>query len=294
MPLAEFHHAGLRILGHSLAGVETYVFVPELNIAFDFGRAPQELVGIDHVFLSHGHTDHSAGLVYYCAQRLFLDNEPGHIYLPEALLEPARELLRVWGRIDGQEPPAHLHAARPGEDLPVRRNLIVRPFRVNHPSRRRGGVIDSLGYAAIEVRHKLRDEYLACSGQEIVELKRRGVEVTRRVELPLVTYCGDTAPGEFLSLDYVRKAQILVIECTFVEEDHQDRASAGAHMHLSELARILPQLENERIILTHLSRRTTIREAKRLLRSVIGDALDTRVFLLMDLRRRGRRAEPLG
>lgn len=287
--VCEFAHAGLRILGHSLAGEETYVIVPELDVAFDFGRAPREMVSINHVFLTHGHMDHSAGIAYYCSQRLFVDTPPGHIYLPEPLLEPVRDLLRVWARIDGQEPPAHLHAIAAGQDAPVRRNLLVRAFRVNHPCRRRGSApIDSLGYAAIEVRNKLKDEFAGLSGEELVQLKRRGVEITRRIEVPLVAYCGDTGIGEFFALEHVKRARVLILECTFVEEDHRDRAQAGGHMHLSDLRRLLPSLENECVLLTHLSRRTLIGDAKRLLAAAIGEELDTRVFLLMDQRRKGR------
>lgn len=292
-PLHEYVHAGLRIQGHSLAGEETYVIVPELNIAFDFGRAPREIVSIDHVFLSHGHMDHAAGLAYYCSQRLFVDNPPGNIYLPEGLLDPVRSLLRAWSQIDGQLPPANLHVVRPGEDVPVRRNLVVRPFEVVHPCRRRGAApIQSLGFAAIEVRQKLRDEFAGLDSRELVERKKQGIEITRRVEIPLVTYCGDTAVGGFLDLDHVRKAQVLIIECTFLEDEHLDRARAGCHLHLSDLVRILPRIESECVLLTHLSRRTLLGDARRLLRAALGDQLDSRVFVLTDPRRRKRTAPP--
>lgn len=287
MALPEFVHGGMRILGESYAGVESVVLVPDLNLAFDFGRSPRELVPIDNVFLSHGHMDHAAGLAYYCAQRFFMDMTPGSVFVPHELLGACRELLGVWAKIDGNEPPARLMPARAGEDISVRRNLIVRPFAVNHPCRRRNGpTVQSLGYAAVEVRQKIRPEYAELNSQQIVELKRQGVEITRRIEMPLIAYCGDSAPGEFFALPHVRDASVLVMECTFLEPEHLDRAQAGGHTHVSQLPAILRELRNERILLTHLSRRTAIRDAKRLLRTAIGDELGTRVFLLMEGRRR--------
>ena len=73
--------------------------------------------------------------------------------------------------------------------------------------------------------------YPDLTGPQIVELKKQGVPITRRVEIPLVTYCGDTAAGDFLGLDHVRNSRILLLECTFVEEDHTDRVRLATTPH---------------------------------------------------------------
>ncbi|MBK9118366.1 MAG: MBL fold metallo-hydrolase [Phycisphaerales bacterium] len=288
--LAEFVHDDLRLVGSSLAGEETFVVAPELNLTFDLGRAPRETLAVDHVFLSHGHMDHAAGVAYYFSQRMFIDNRPGSLYAPAPLLEPIQRLLRVWADIDGHEPPANLYPAEPGVDVELRRNLVVRPFLVNHPCRRHDGSrVDGLGYAAIEVRHKLIDEYQQLAGPQLVELKRQGVEITRRVELPLVAYCGDTAPGDFLALDYVRNARILLLECTFIEGEDRRRARAGNHLHISDLRAVVARLNNERIVLIHLSRRTALATARRALLRELGEQDSERVSFLMEHRPRGRR-----
>ena len=235
-PTAEFRHGDLRLLGFSAAGEETYVVAPELNLAFDVGRGQREVLAMDHVFLTHGHMDHAAGIAYYFSQRMFIDNPPGHLYAPELLVAPIQRLLRVWGEIDGHEPPAHIHPAVPGTDITLRRDLVVRPFEVNHPCRRhRRDTVHALGYAAMEVRRKLKDEYQGLTGPQIVELKNQGVEITRRIEIPLVAYCGDTAPGDFLDLEFVRRAKVLLLDCTFLEPEHRERARAGYHLHVSDL-----------------------------------------------------------
>lgn len=290
---AEFSLDGLRLLGLSVAGAETYVVAPELNIGFDFGRAPPEVLAIDHIFLSHGHMDHAAGVAYYFSQRMFLDNAPGTLYAPPALLSPIRELLRLWGEIDGSHPRANLVAAHPGHDIPIRRDLVVRPFEVNHPVRRRDRtLVHALGYSAIEVRKKLREEFVGLEGPQIVELKRKGVEIEHRVEVPLVAYCGDTAMGDFLSLPHVRDARVLILECTFVEPDHKDRARAGNHLHVSDFRTILPQLRNEHVLLIHLTRRTHLPDARERLRREVGDEQMQRISFLMEHRRKRRRREP--
>ena len=69
----------LGIVGRSMAGEETFIALPEFSVAFDVGRAPREVVHAEHVFLTHGHIDHSAGIAYYFSQRWFLDNAPGNL-----------------------------------------------------------------------------------------------------------------------------------------------------------------------------------------------------------------------
>jgi ribonuclease Z len=234
--------------------------------------------------------DHAAGIAYYFSQRMFLDNAPGHLYVPAPLVEPIQRLLRVWADIDGHAPPANVHPAFPGVDLPLRRDLMVRPFEVNHPCRRHDrSVVPALGYAAIEVRQKLIEEYQNLTGPQLVELKRQGVAITRRVEMPLIAYCGDTAAGDFLELEYVRRAKVILLECTFVESEHRDRARAGRHLHVLDLPPILARLENEKIVLIHLSRRTALAGARTILKRELGDQLDDRVSFFMEHRPRGRR-----
>jgi ribonuclease Z len=292
----EFNHGEVQLLGYSMAGEETYLVLPTLNIGFDFGRAPREVVGVDHVFLSHGHMDHAAGVAYYFSQRMFIDNAPGHAYVPEPLVDPISQIIRLWGQIDGNEPPAHVHAARPDEDVTIRRGLIVRPFAVNHPCRgRQGRRVDGLGFSVIEIRKKLKEEYLGLMGPQIVELKKQGVEIERYEEVPLVTYCGDTAPGAFLERDHVRNSQVLILECTFIDAEHRSRARAGNHLHIDDLRTIAPRLNNERILLNHLTRRTALRDARRRLSKVLRDAGlpddDRRFSFLAEHRRRRHRSQ---
>jgi len=286
-PIAEFDDLGIHVIGSSLAGEETFLVLPELNLAFDLGRAPREVLAVDHVFLTHGHMDHAAGIAYYFSQRMFIDNRPGTLYVPAGLDAPIHQLLRVWADIDGQQPAANIVVARPGEDIQLRRDLAVRPFEVNHPSRRRErGVVRALGFSAIDVRQKLLDEYQGLTGPQLVELKNQGVPITRRLEVPLVCYCGDTAPGDFLELDCVRNARVLLLECTFFDPEHIKRARQGNHTHVRDLKNVLAKLNNERILLTHLSRRTSLSEARDFLRRELGPAVDPRLGFLMEHRRR--------
>lgn len=278
--LVEHRLSGFSIRGYSVAGEETVIAVPELNLCFDVGRAPAEIISIDHVFLSHGHMDHAAGLAYYFSQRNFVGNAPGCVLAPKHLVEPIRDLLKVWSRIEGHPSPAKIVGMDGGDRFGLRKGLVAEAFNVNHRAA-------ALGYAILDVRHKLKAEFQGKSGPELVALKREGVVIENVVEVPLMAYCGDTAEGAFLDADIVRRAKILFLECSFFEADHVRRAREGYHMHVRDVARILPRLENEHVVLHHGSRRTSLRDAKATLAKMApAEALD-RVTFLMD-RRRGQ------
>ena len=46
--------------------------VPSLDLAFDVGRGPAEVVPAPSLFLSHAHLDHAGGLAYWASQRRLL------------------------------------------------------------------------------------------------------------------------------------------------------------------------------------------------------------------------------
>ena len=265
----------LQLIGYSVAGVETVVAAPELNVCFDVGRAPTEIISIDTVCLSHGHMDHAAGVAYYFSQRGFIGNAPGRVVVHHRLAQAIQALMGNWADIEGHHSPGVILGVEPGQDVPLRRDLLVRPFRVSHGA-------EALGFAVIESRHKLKTEYRDLSGPQLVELKRQGVAIERRVEVSLVAYCGDTAVGSFLDESCVRDAQVLVSECTFFDPDHVTRARDGRHIHVCDLPEVLRRVRSPQVVLTHLSQRTDLRLAKHVLAEALDEADLARVTLLME------------
>jgi len=265
----------LEILGYSVGGEETVIALPGLDVCFDIGKAPEDILTINHILLTHGHMDHAAGIAYYFSQRDFREMTPGTILISKHLAPALERLLDCWGGLDGSRPPAQIISMQPGEEYEIRRNLFAFAFETNHS-------IGSLGYTIIERRQKLKDEYLDLPGPEIARLRQSGVPVTYTLNLPLVTYLGDTREGDFEKLACVRQSRILIAECTFFQHDHHERARAGRHYHFDQLARLLPQMENEFILLTHLSRRTELAWARKRVQEELPEELSRRIVFLMD------------
>ena len=275
---------GVRLQGFTLAGEETVIVVPEMNVAFDIGRAPREVVGIDHICLSHGHMDHAAGLAYYFSQRNFQGNAPGTALVHHKLGPAIQDLMQVWGRIEGHVSPANIVGVDEDEDFQLHRSLVIRPFRVRHPG-------PTLGFSLVEVRKKLKPELAELSGQRIADLKRSGQIVEDRLEIPRVAFCSDSAVGPFLDRDHVRNAEVLIFECTFFDPDHLERARLGQHTHVNDLPEVFERVRSPHVVIMHLTRRTGIGQAKRHLRKVLKPADLERLTILMDLPRQREQAD---
>ncbi len=273
--LAKIEIEGLSVIGYSVAGEESVVAVPELDVCFDIGKAPDQIIPINNVLLTHGHIDHSAGIAYYLSHRNFCGQSPGTILAPPALMGPIRQILSAWGQLDGTNVPAELVEVKPGDEYNVKPNLIARVFPTKHSR-------DSVGYTIIEKRKKLKPEYRELNGPQLVELKRQGIPIDDPLEFPLVTYLGDTQCVDYSQLDYIANSKILITECTFYIDDHLDRASAGRHIHINDFAAMLEKLNNEHIIVTHVTQRTTLSEARKLLRKKLPSELVKKITFLMD------------
>lgn len=269
----------LEIIGYSVAAEETVVAMPQLDVCFDIGKAPNQIIPINNILLTHGHMDHAAGVAYYLSHRNFCGQSPGTILAPQNLLGPIKEIIDAWSRLDGNKVPANLVGVKAGDEYQIKPNLFTRVFPTKHSK-------GSVGYSVIEKRKKIKPEYAGLTGPQIVELKKQGVEIDYPLEIPIVTYLGDTQYVDFSQLKYIAESKILIAECTFYEDEHAERAEAGRHMHINEFATLIEKMQNEHIIITHTTQRTPMREIRKVLKEALSAEKYDKIVLLMDKRQR--------
>lgn len=273
-----------RVQGLSVAGEASVVMIPEMDVCFDMGVCPRAALPAKHVALSHGHMDHIGGLAYYCSQRRFQGMGTGRIICDARIAPSVQRMMAGYVDLEMQRTPFEVIPVQPEQMVEIKPNIFLRPFVVEHTA-------PSMGYVVVERRTKLRPEYVNFPQEKLRELKERNIEITRTLEIPLIAYIGDTAPGPHLVRPDVRTAQIIITECTFFEPDHVERAKVGQHMHVNDVAEWLRVVECKHMVLTHISRRTHLGFARDRVRELVGPEKSQRVLFLMDYRNNKERYE---
>ncbi|KAL1541600.1 tRNA 3' processing endoribonuclease [Salvia divinorum] len=266
---------GYPIGGLSIAGHETCVIMPSLNLAFDIGKCPQRAVSQQFLFISHGHMDHIGGLPMYVATRGLYRMSPPTIIVPKVVKESVERIFEAHRAMDHSELEHTLVGLDVGEEFCIRKDLKVRAFRTYH-------VIPSQGYIVYFVKQKLKQEYCGRAGAELKSLRLSGVEITNIYTTPEIAFTGDTMSDFITDVDNADalRAKILIMESTYVDNlcTVEDAKNYG-HTHLSEIINHADRFENKAILLIHFSARYQLDVIENAL-SALPPPLAGRVFAL--------------
>lgn len=264
----------LVLEGSSRAGHETYFRIREMGVALDIGRCPDLVVPMEHVFITHAHLDHAAGIPFYAAQRKLQQLGTGTMYVPAEAAAGVEELLAVQRRLTGSELRLDVVGLAAGDEVRFGRNHVMRAYAASHR-------VAARGYELLDVRHRLRERFIGLSGEEIGRLRREGVQVDEPYSRSLLFYTGDTDRALLETCEALFRSEVLLIECSFVMEGHQSRAAQYRHIHIDDIADFAGRFENDWIVLTHFSRRYSRDEIRAEVRRRLPVSLHDRIRLAL-------------
>jgi len=234
------------IEGRSRAGHETYFRVRELGAVLDIGRCPDMAIGMPNIFVTHAHLDHALGIPFYAGQRHLQRIAGGRVFVPSEAADDFHALMALHEKLEDTGYDIEIVGVGEGDVVSIGKGHEVRGHRATHR-------VAARGYEFLEVRHHLRPEFVG--RDDISELRRRGEKVAEEYRQPLLFYTGDTDRGILESNEALYRAEVLIIECSFIADGHQDRAARYRHIHFDDIAEFAERFENRLIVLTHFSRR---------------------------------------
>ena len=251
----ELRFGDLRIEGWSRAGDESWFRIHPPGLTFDVGRGALQLAGAADVFISHGHLDHVLGLPYVLSQRSLHRLVHTRVFCPAEIAEPLGLLIAAAERLERARYRYDLLPLSPGDRVEVGRDLAVEAFAVDH-------VVPTLGFHLWRTKRRLAPEYAGLSAAELIELRGRGVETSEAIDDLWVSYCADTGPGVFDREPRLFGSRVLMLECTFLGDEHRDKGERFKHLHIEDIARRAGEMRNQALVLHHLSRRHKVAELR--------------------------------
>lgn len=247
--------------------------MPELSLSFDVAQGYPFLLNLKQFFISHGHLDHAAGIPYIISQKAMNSQEPGKFYMPGSLVSPLDQIMKIWETIEKHEYRYEFIAVQADDEIPLNGQCFIKVFPTTHR-------IESFGYTLFETHKKLKKEYLGYSQDEIVELRKKNIEVNEVIHTPAVSFTGDTQIEFLDSRDWVKKSKILFLEATYLDDRKTiDQARQWGHTHLDEIIPRLKDIESEQIVFIHASSRYSSTEALKILNQKIPKEFHSRVTL---------------
>jgi ribonuclease Z len=251
----ELRFGDLRIEGSSRAGDDNWFRIHPPGLALDVGRGALQLAGAQDVFLSHGHLDHAMGLPYVLSQRSLHRSAHTRVYCPAEIAGAVGEFVAAAERMERATYRYDVVPLAPGDRVPVGKGLAVEAFATDH-------VVPSLGYHLWHARRRLAAAFAGLAPDELIALHGQGIDTAETVEDLWLTYCGDTSPRIFEMEPRLFRSKVLMVECTFLGEEHRDKGERFKHLHLGDIAARADELHNEAIVLHHLSRRFRVAELR--------------------------------
>lgn len=262
-----------KFYGLSLSGIRTAITMPDLSLAFDVAQGYPYLLNLKHYFISHGHLDHAAGIPYIISQKAMNTQEPPKFYMPESLVGPMDKIMKLWEEIENHTYSYEFIPVKGDYVIELNQQTYVKVFPTTHR-------IESYGFTVFEVHKKLKKEYLGLGRDEIVNLRRQGVDINEIIHTPVVSFTGDTQIEFLDSRDWVKKSKILIMETTYLDDRKTiEQARKWGHTHIDEVIPRLSEIEAEKIVFIHASSRYSDAEATRLLFEKIPQEYHSRVVM---------------
>jgi ribonuclease Z len=257
--------SSFTLIGYSRASYRSGFYINGLGIALDGG--PQFFKRVNHYFITHGHSDHTANLPYsliddvaidtdgnahmekpivYCPTQTapFLDDKILSSFRSNYATNKADKKIRSYYEVRGIDGGTEL-------DLVVnKQKLKVRTYDSDHS-------VPTIVYGISLIKKKLKPEFADLDKSELGQLARSGTQLSGEVEEPFISYVLDSSIHTLENYPEVLDYPTVIIECTFLFDGEEESAERKKHIHWNDLLPYIQDRPDTTFILTHFSLRYT-------------------------------------
>ena len=267
-----FNAAGVKLQGYSVAGITTSIAFPEADLCFDVAQGLPFQIPYPNILISHGHMDHASGLPYLIAMKSMTSQPVPQVYMPESLVKPMSEIMRIWAGIDQHTYSFNFIPVVNGRDYPLKPPFFFRPFPTFHR-------VPSHGYTIYEKKKHLKPEYRPLTPMELGRLRKEGTVLDDFVNEPILSFTGDSKI-EFMDTPDVRNSRVLLMEVTYWDQKKSvENAREWGHIHFDEVLPRLESLKCEKIVFIHASARYSSAYINEIIDARVPEHLKSRVML---------------
>lgn len=251
------------VICYSRAARHTFLYIPELYIAFDAGLASE--VHPTTIFISHAHIDHVRELWSYVIEpvkgnptvvvpRSSADDIKTFVNSAIHMTKHNRKAQVAWNVVEASIPKEVTSSVFLPNIMSINKlNFKIELFKCTHS-------IPTTGYGMIEVRSKLKPEFVGLPQKEIESLKLNGIQICMNVDVPHFVVLGDTDHRVFykdtkctIFNSDLEKYSTIMVECTFLTDNKAKDAKDKKHMLWSRLFPFIHAHPNITFMLYHFS-----------------------------------------
>lgn len=239
--------AGITLEGFAQGGIRTSIIVPEVKSIFDIGTIVPGALRHKNIFVTHGHPDHIGALNSLIGRRDINDLPVAQVHVPSAIAQPLTDIFKLWRKIQRAKIPINIKAALPGDRFQITKDLEAVAVRTYHN-------VPSIGWVVERTSRKLKPEFNSLPGQELGELRKKGVEITDEAKTPILAIPGDTTADFIMKEPLAQEAKVLVHEVTIWDDRSSiEKCRRYGHTHIDEMVAHCEKFQGEALVLCHRS-----------------------------------------